>query len=177
LLQQLAPAYGHHKLNRHHPAHEEYPVIRSILVGAIAGMRSMLPLATLSYVGRAGKLTSERDRARSRGHNLVTAGLLVLAVGELVGDKWSGAPDRISPAGLAARVTNGALAAAAVAPRNRRYSGALLGSVAAVAAGYLSFRLRAAAMRRFGQVTTGVAEDAIALGATLWTLSRARAGS
>jgi uncharacterized membrane protein len=149
-------------------------VIRSILVGAIAGMRSMLPLAALSSMARSGKLTSGQEWARSPAHNLVTAGLLVLAVGELAGDKWSGAPDRISPAGLAARVTTGALAAAAVAPRDQRYSGAVLGAAAAVAAGYLTFTARVAAMRRFGRVTTGLAEDAIALAATVWTLTRAR---
>ena len=143
-------------------------MIRSILLGAIAGMRSMLPLAMLSCVR---KNSPEHGWAGPRSR-LITPGLLVLAVGELVGDKWAGAPNRISPAGLAARVTTGALAAAAVAPRSQRYSGAVLGSAAAVAAGYLSFGVRAAAMRRFGQVPTGLMEDVIALGATLWILSR-----
>lgn len=131
-------------------------MIRSILIGAVAGMRSMLPLAMLSV--------AEGPR---KG---VTPSLLALAVGEIAGDKWAGAPDRISAAGLAARVTTGALAAAAVAPPHRRYAGAVVGSAAAVAGGCLSFALRVGAMRRFGRVKTGLTEDVIALAATLWIL-------
>ena len=131
-------------------------MIRSILIGAVTGMRSMLPLAILSVGGGPRKG--------------ITPGLLALALGEIAGDKWAGAPDRISAAGLAARITTGALAAAAVAPRHRRYAGAVVGSAAAVAGGCLSFALRAGAMRRFGRVRTGVIEDAIALAATLWIL-------
>jgi uncharacterized membrane protein len=148
-------------------------VIRPILLGAVAGMRSMLPLAALSYAARHQKLTADSWPGLLR-HELTGSGLLMLAAGELLGDKWRAAPDRISAAGLAARVTTGALCGAVLAPAKQRRSAAVLGAAAAVAAGYVSFALRIQALKRFGRVPTGVAEDAIALAATLGILGGLR---
>jgi uncharacterized membrane protein len=72
------------------------------------------------------------------------------------------------PLGIAARVLTGGLAGAAVAPRGRRVAAVTLGATGAVGAAYLGFHLRRRAMRRFGQVSTGLMEDAVAGGAALW---------
>ena len=67
---------------------------------------------------------------------------LALAAAELLGDKMRSAPDRIIVPGILARVLTGAIAGAAVAPREDRPLGALLGATVAVGAAYLTFRLR-----------------------------------
>jgi uncharacterized membrane protein len=152
-------------------------VIRSILLGAVAGMRSMLPLAAVSSVARRSGESRNFNLPGLLDNRLTANGLLALAAGELLGDKWSRAPDRISAAGLAARLTTGALAGAAVSPRDQRWAAAVSGAAAALVGGYVSFTLRARAMRRFGQVPTGFAEDAVALAATLWILNSPRAPS
>lgn len=95
-------------------------------------------------------------------------GLLALAVGEVLGDKWPLAPDRVSVAGMAARVVTGGLSAAAIAPRGQRPVAALLGAAAAVLFAQATFRGRMAAMRAGGQDLTGWLEDALAIGAALW---------
>lgn len=149
-------------------------MLPEILLSTAAGMRSMLPLAVTSYAARHRKLARDRPWPKFLSNEMINMGLLVLAAGELLGDKWRSAPDRISPPGLAARLTTGALCAGALAPRKQRSSAAVLGAAAAVAAGYVSFALRVRAMRRFGRVPTGLAEDAIAVVTTLGVLGGLR---
>ena len=95
---------------------------------------------------------------------LVAAATLVLAVGEIAGDKQKTAPDRIVPIGLAARFVTSAIAGAALAPRRQRWLAAAVGGATAVVASYPGWRARVAAMRRYGQTPTGFVEDAAVIG-------------
>ncbi|MEH3045711.1 DUF4126 family protein [Sphingomonas adhaesiva] len=140
-------------------------MLRSIVLGAVAGMRAMTPFAVVANAARTHELgTGGGTLPRVMAHPLVSAGALALAVGEMAGDKMKTAPDRIVTAGMIARTATGALAGATAAPRDRRALGAALGAAAAVAASYATFHLRMAALRRYGQTATGAIEDAIALG-------------
>ncbi|MCR5876022.1 hypothetical protein LRS10_18860 [Phenylobacterium sp. J426] len=102
------------------------------------------------------------------------AGSFALAVGEIMGDKIKSAPDRIVTAGMAARLATGGLAGAALAPHARRGLGAALGAAGAVVGAHLTFRLRMAALRRFGQTPSGLVEDALAGAAAGWVIDHAR---
>lgn len=148
-------------------------MIHSLLIGLAAGARSITPLAAVSQAARQGALPADNGAIAHLDHPLVAAGTKALAAGELLGDKLQSAPDRIVPAGIAARLVTGALAGAALAPRRQAALGAALGAGAAVAAAYLTFGLRMRAMRRFGQKSTGLVEDALTLGATQWVVRRA----
>jgi uncharacterized membrane protein len=139
-------------------------MISSLLIGAVAGARSMTPLATVSVAARLGDLPPDSGAPDLLGHPVVVAGALMLAAGELAGDKMRSAPDRTVAAGMAARLVTGAVAGAALAPRRQRDLGAALGAAAAIAAAYATFALRMRAMRRFGQTPTGLVEDALAVG-------------
>jgi uncharacterized membrane protein len=147
-------------------------VIHQCLVAAVTGMRSMMPLAVLSMApvprGRLGTAGVAAKRASTPVRTIAVA----LAVAEALGDKLPRAPDRTSPAGIGARVLNGGLAAAAVAPRGERYRAAALGAVCATAAAHLSVAARRRAMRRFGRTATGLIEDALALAAALYVAHR-----
>ncbi len=150
-------------------------LIHSILMGAVAGMRAMTPLATVAAAACNGTLPADNGAPRLLGNRLVSAGAKALAAGELAGDKLDDAPDRIVPAGMLARIVTGAVAGAALAPRRQLALASVLGAGAAVGAAYLTFNLRVRAMRRYGQKTTGAVEDAITLGsATLIARSAAR---
>ena len=140
-------------------------MIRSFLIGLSAGARAMTPLATVSEAARGGHLATDNGAPSWLGHPLVAAGSKALAAGELWGDKLKSAPDRIVLAGIVARVLSGGLAGAALAPKRQRYLGAALGAGAAVAASYVTFNLRMAALRRYGQTPTGLIEDALTVGA------------
>lgn len=139
-------------------------LIHSLLMGAVAGMRSLTPLATVAHAARSGSLPADNGAPALLGHPMLSAGAMVLAAGELAGDKMKSAPDRIVMAGMAARIATGALVGAALAPRRQRGLAALLGATAAVGAAYLTFDLRMRALERYGQTATGLVEDAIALG-------------
>lgn len=138
-------------------------MIQSALIGAVTGMRSMTPLAAITGAARDGVLPADDPTTRLLADPLVGAGAMVMATLESVGDKWRKAPDRIVAAGMVARIATASIAGAAVAPRGQRGTAVLVGVAAAVVSSYLSFHLRMAALRRFGQVPTGIVEDLIAV--------------
>ena len=150
-------------------------MIRSFLIGAVAGMRAMTPLAAVAESARDGALPDHNGAPGLLAHPLVSAVTKALAAGELAGDKMPSAPDRIIAPGIAARVVTGAMAGAALAPREQRIPAAMLGIAGAVGGAYVSFHVRMWAIRRFGQVPTGLVEDAAMLAATRWIVGGAPA--
>ncbi|MFN3473668.1 MAG: DUF4126 family protein [Blastomonas sp.] len=149
-------------------------MLRSILIGVVAGSRSMTPLAAVSSAACEGKLPAGNGAPAMLGHPLVVAGTKALAAGEMLGDKMDSAPDRTVPAGTTARIITGAIAAAALAPREQRVLAAMLGSASAVASAYVTLALRKRAMRHLGQKPTGMIEDAMVLAALAWAVPGAR---
>jgi uncharacterized membrane protein len=141
-------------------------MLRSLLIGLVAGSRALTPLAAVSDAARRGALPANSGAPHWLGHPAVAAGSKLLAAGELWGDKLEAAPDRIAPAGIVARIVTGGLAGAALAPRGQAWPGGLIGATAAVGAAYLTFGARRRAMRRFGQKSTGLVEDALTVGAS-----------
>ncbi len=149
-------------------------MIHSLLIGLAGGMRSMTPLAAVALAAQNNALPPDTGAPRFLHHPAVAAGAAAMAVAELLGDKWDKAPDRIVPPGMAARLVTGAIAGAALAPRSHQAAGAVVGAIAAVASSYITWSLRIATMRRYGQVPTGVVEDAAMLALTAATVASAR---
>ncbi|UII23604.1 DUF4126 family protein [Fulvivirga ligni] len=140
---------------------------RTIGLGAISGLRSMMGPALLCYyLNREPEPSWKRRLIKLPKLQTVTA---VLAGGELVGDKLPNAPDRISPIALAGRAISGALIGAILYKEARRSTrtGAIMGAVSAVVSAGVGFYLR----KKVGQTTDvqdpiiGGAEDLLALGA------------
>jgi uncharacterized membrane protein len=138
-------------------------MFRSFLIGLVAGSRSMTPLAAVSLASAARRLPRDNGAPGVIARPLAAAGAAALAVGELFGDKMRSAPDRIVPAGMAARLVTGAIAGAALAPRRDRILAGVVGASAAVFASYLTFGVRMKALRRYGQTPSGLVEDALVL--------------
>jgi len=149
-------------------------MLRSFLIGLVAGARSITPLAAVSEADRRGALPRDNGAPSWLGHPAVSLGIKALAAGELWGDKLRSAPDRIVPAGIAARIVTAGIAGAALAPRRKALAGAMLAATAATIAAYVTFDLRMRAMRRFGQTTTGLVEDALTVGAAEWVVEGGR---
>lgn len=150
-------------------------MIRSFLVGVVGGMRSMTPLAAVAIAASHRALPRDDKPTRLLGHPAVVAGTLALAAGELAGDKWKKAPDRIVPAGLAARLVTGAITGAALARRDQRALGAALGVAGAMLSAYVTFGLRMRAMEQHGQTSTGLVEDAAVMTALAGVVGTAAA--
>jgi len=136
-------------------------MLHAILMGLVAGQRAMTPLAVLAGAARERRLPYDNAQARLLAHPFIAAGGVALAAAEMAGDKMKTAPDRTVFAGLLARTITSGFAGAALAPPRRQMSGAALGIAAAVSASYLGLAARKAAMRRWGRVPTGFAEDAV----------------
>lgn len=140
---------------------------RSLGLGAVAGMRSMLAPALVSRALAPAGTRPAREPARSLASPFARRVLPLLAAGELVADKLPVTPDRTHPPSVAARVLSGALAGAALATSRRHSAGpaAVAGGVAALAATFAMHRLRKAAARRLAvpDVWVALAEDALAL--------------
>lgn len=151
-------------------------MISSALIGAVAGARSMTPLAAVSLAAATGRLPDGGRLAEWLGKPWVTAGCLALAAGELAGDKLPSAPNRIVAAGLAGRLATGAIAGAALARKEQRAAAAALGALAAIAASFPTFAARMRAMRNVGQTSSGLVEDAAVIGATTAIVAAATRG-
>ena len=138
-------------------------MLASFLMGLVGGQRAMTPLAAVAVASARGELPQDNGAPGLLSHPIAAAGALALAAAEMAGDKQKSAPDRIVPIGLIARFTTSAIAGAALAPRRRRWLGAAVGGVTAVVASYPGWRIRIAAMPRYGQTATGFVEDALVL--------------
>lgn len=138
-------------------------MLRSFLIGLVAGQRGMTPLAAIATATRRGDIPADLPLQRLMLNPVIAAGTAALAAAEMAGDKMKSAPDRIVPIGLAVRTVTAAYAGAALAPREARMKGAALAVGTALISSYIGWRLRCAAMRRYGQTATGFVEDAIVL--------------
>ena len=140
-------------------------MLRSILMGIVAGQRAMTPLSALAGAARRGTLPHDNAEARLLARPVPATGAVLLAAAEMAGDKMDTAPDRTVFLGLLARTITSGFAGAALAPPKRQWAGAALGVGAAVASSYAGLAARKWAMQRWGQTTTGFVEDAIVLSA------------
>ncbi len=138
-------------------------MLRAMMMGFVAGARSMTPLAVVANAARTNTLPEDNGAPAWLAHPLVSAGTMALAVYEMVGDKQKSAPDRIIPPAVVIRSMNAAFAGMAVSPRNERFAGAAVAGATAALASYATFALRMLAMRRGGQSSTGAVEDVVAL--------------
>ncbi|MGB5778455.1 DUF4126 domain-containing protein [Allopontixanthobacter sediminis] len=148
-------------------------MLRSILMGLVAGQRSMTPLAVLAGAAREGRLPYDNAEAALLSTRFAAAGGTAMAGAEMAGDKMETAPDRTVFLGLLARTITSGFAGGALAPPRRRLAGAALGVGAAIASSHAGLAARKWAMRRWGQTATGFVEDAIVLAAG-WAVANTR---
>src|SRR5689334_18841083 len=121
------------------------PYMLALLIGVIAGLRSLTASAVVSWAARLGWLHLENTGLALLGYAATPYILSALAVGELITDKLSKTPSRKAPPGFVARLATGALCGAALgASGDSLIGGALagvVGSIAGTLGGY-EFRVR-----------------------------------
>lgn len=143
--------------------------LQSILMGVIAGMRSMSAPALVSnyLVNKQSPEIEDSPFNFLASENVATA-FKVLAVGEMIADKTSFIPDRISPAPLIGRAVSGALCGASLCTDENESSevGAIAGGLAAIGSAYAFYYLRKKLSDEgIPDLFLGVAEDAVVIGA------------
>ena len=140
-------------------------MIRSFLIGLVAGQRGITPLAVIAAATRRKDVPADLPLQTLMLSPIVTGGTALFAAAEMAGDKMKSAPDRTVFLGLLARTITSGFAGATLAPPRRQWAGAALGGAAAVASSYGGLTLRKRAMRRWGQTATGFAEDVLVFAA------------
>ena len=140
---------------------------RALGLGAISGLRSLSGPAFVSRAASYGRLDLNGTPLGFVSSPYVSKALLVMALGELAGDKLSITPSRTSPPVLLWRAVSGALVGAALfaSDGRRATKGAAIGSSAAVAAALAGEQLRVLAGEKIGlpDPVVALAEDAIVL--------------
>lgn len=136
-------------------------MLRSFLIGLVAGQRGITPLSMLATATRREKVPADLPLQKLMRHPVIAAGAAAFAAAEMAGDKMKTAPDRTVPIGLAVRSVTAAYAGAALAPRDRRMLGAAIAVGAALASSHVGLAARKWAMKRFGQTASGFIEDAV----------------
>jgi uncharacterized membrane protein len=151
---------------------------RALGLGAISGLRSLSGPAFVSRAASRGDLDLDGTILAFLGSPSLSKALVLMELGELVGDKLPATPSRTSPPPLLGRAASGALVGAAVfvSEGHRATTGAALGSTAAIAAAFAGERLRALAFEKTGlpDPVVALAEDATVLHVGLRSLRNAR---
>jgi uncharacterized membrane protein len=139
----------------------------AILIGVIAGLRAMTPLAAISWAAYLGWLDFSASPVSFIGHIITVIVLTLLAIGELVTDQLPSTPSRKVPMQFGARIVIGALAAGLLT--GDWIIGLILGAVGAIIGTYLGADIRARLAKAFGRdLPAALLEDGIAvLGAIL----------
>ena len=149
--------------------------MQAFLIGVVAGLRSMTAPAAVSWAARLGWLRLGGTPLAFLGYAATPYILSVLAVGELVVDKLPKTPSRKELVPFAARIVMGALCGAACgAASDALVVGLLAGAVGGVAGTFGGYEFRSRLVKATGGKDLPIAllEDAIAVGAAFWIVSR-----
>jgi uncharacterized membrane protein len=149
-------------------------IIFSFLIGIVAGLRALTPLAVISWAAHVGWLQLQDTRLGFLGFAATAYITTALALGELASDKLPRTPSRKVPIQFGTRILLGALCGAALGTE----AGAMLGGLFAGAVGAVVGTLGGAALRAqlarvFGKdLSAALLEDAVAIGGALLIVSR-----
>ncbi len=146
----------------------------AVLIGVIAGLRTMTAPAAVSWAAYCGWLSLADTPLAFLASPWAVGILTVLALGELVADQLPSTGSRKSPMQFGARLLTGALSGAAIGiAADMLVPGLVAGIVGAVIGTYAGAAFRAALARSFGKdLPAALIEDAIAIGGAFLIVSQ-----
>lgn len=135
----------------------------ALLMGVVAGLRAMTPLAAISWAAYLGWLDFSATPFAFIGHIIAVIILTLVAIAELVSDQLPATPSRKVPVQFGTRIVVGAMAGALLVPGSW-IVGLVLGAVGAVIGTYGGAELRGRLARSFGRdLPAALIEDVIAV--------------
>ena len=139
--------------------------IVTFLMGVVAGLRTMTPLAAAAWAAHLGWLSVAGTPLEFMGNQWTPWIFTVLALGELIADQLPQTPSRKVPMQFGARLVSGALAGATLAiGAGALIAGVVLGVVGAVVGTLGGASARAKLAARFGKdLPAALIEDAVAV--------------
>src|ERR1700710_702888 len=109
-------------------------LVLTFLIGVVAGLRAMMPLAAVAWGARLHAWPLEGSRLAWFGGSVAPWVFALLALGEVVNDKLPATPSRKVPPQFIARVVTGALGGAVIGAAMQSLAiGAVCGAIGAVA--------------------------------------------
>lgn len=139
--------------------------LAALLIGVIAGLRTFMALAAISWAAFLGALELEHTRLAFFGFSITPWIFTLLVLGECVLDQLPRTPSRKTPPQFAGRIVSGALCGAAIATHGGAWGiGLVCGVIGAVLGTLGGYDIRTRLTRRFGRDRPGgLLEDAVAL--------------
>ena len=141
----------------------------ALLIGIIAGLRTMTAPAAIAWGAYLGWLPLAESWAGFMGHWVAVLILTVLALGELVADQLPSTPSRKVPQQFGARIVSGAFSGAVMGTLGGSLLiGLVAGAVGAIIGTYGGAAARASLAAAFGRdLPAGLIEDAVAIAGAL----------
>lgn len=139
----------------------------ALIIGIIAGLRALTPLAAVSWAARLGILHLDGTWMAFLGYRWSPWMFSLLALAELVNDKLPQTLSRKVPAQFATRIVTGAFAGLAIGmPNGLGIAFATLGAVGAVVGTLAGAWARASLVKAIGgrDLPIALLEDCIAVG-------------
>ena len=150
-------------------------LLLALLLGVSAGLRSMMPLAVVTWAARGWPAVAGSSlgfmAAPITGYVFAA-----LAIGELIADKLPFIPSRLQPGPLGGRVVSGALAGAvaAIALQGSPVLAGVAGAIGAVAGAFGGYTMRRGLTvdRKLPDLPVALLEDVVAIGLAVLAVSR-----
>lgn len=146
------------------------------LLGLVAGLRSMLAPAVVSWAIRLGLFSVAGTPLAFMGYKYTALILTVFAIGELIADKLPTTPSRKQPVPFGARIVSGALVGATLgASKEMLVLGMLAGVIGAVAGTLGGAAIRGKLAALFGRdLPAALTEDCAAILIAVLTVTRVK---
>ena len=150
-------------------------LILAILIGTIAGLRSMTAPAVASWAARLGWLHVNSSWLAFLGYSWTPWIFSFAAIGELIVDKLPATPSRRAPASFLFRIVSGSVSGAAIGiSRGSLLLGIVGGAIGAVIGTLGGAAARSALAKMFGRdLPAALLEDAIAVIGAIFVLKGA----
>jgi uncharacterized membrane protein len=150
--------------------------VLAFLIGIVAGLRAMTPVAAVSWAARLGWLKLEGTPLAFLGYAATPWIATLAAIGELINDKLPKTPSRKVPPAFIARILMGAMCGAAIGATAGALAGGLIvGAIGAVVGTLGGAEFRGRLARAAGRdLPIALLEDAIAIALAFWVVTRLR---
>ena len=142
----------------------------ALLIGVVAGLRALTPLAAISWAAHSGWLHLENTWLAFLGATITPYILSLLALGEIFNDKLPKTASRKSPMMFGARLVIGALCGAALGvPSQAMIGGLVAGALGAVIGTLGGYELRTRLAQAIGgnDLPIALLEDVVAVGGAI----------
>jgi uncharacterized membrane protein len=151
-------------------------LLLAFLIGVIAGLRTMTAPAVVAWAINRHWLSLHNSLFALMGSTAAVAVFTVLALGELVIDKFPSTPNRTALPGLIGRSVLGGLSGASIAASGAQpiALGAVLGVAGGIAGSFAGYNVRTRLVRAFKvpDFVIALLEDAVAIAGGLLIVSR-----